>query len=229
MKHIDQQSTIATTIISLEKAFLDCSGLKVIFEDLCTYPPYKSVDAKWAGTRCVLTGSGFFDSLLPREWHGKKVLTIILPKELSAILNEGVEQEPFFFNQTSTDLQINRTYAAWELGSGTRSVSVVVCDSALLTLINGRYEEIVPVMMVAGDTVVVGGFLVSDIFRGNFQAAGSSSGQNWRPVRVYSDNELELAAIKAKRIGNFPWRESVHRWDSGFQFFEPQVLDYRDL
>jgi len=167
--------------------------------------------------------------LLPLEWEGKKVLTMLLPSEHEATLEEVVLQEPDTFNLTSTDLQHNGTYHCWEVGSVAERKSIMLTHGALRTLIDGRGgEEIVPVIMIAGAKVVVGGFLVDDIFLGNAQAAGSSSGQNWRPIRVYGDEELAVAASEAKRLGNFPWRECLFRLRDGEQCFEPRVFDYRD-
>ncbi len=229
MTHVYYPSTITATVFSREDALHRCSGLAFILKDLSTRTSHGNVDVSLERSSCILTSCGFFDSLLPLEWEGKKVLTMLLPSEHEATLEEVVLQEPDTFNLTSTDLQHNGTYHCWEVGSVAERKSIMLTHGALRTLIDGRGgEEIVPVIMIAGAKVVVGGFLVDDIFLGNAQAAGSSSGQNWRPIRVYGDEELAVAASEAKRLGNFPWRECLFRLRDGEQCFEPRVFDYRD-
>ncbi len=229
MTHVSNPSTIAAIVFSLEDTLHRCSGLAFILKDLSTCTSHGNVDVNLGGASCILTSCGVFDLLLPLEWEGKKVLTMLLPNEYEATLEEVVLQVPDIFNLTSTDLQHNGTYLCWEVGSVAERKSIMLTDCALRTLIDGRGgEEIVPVIMIAGATVVVGGFLVDDFFLGNAQAAAISSGPNWRPLRVYSDDELEVAADEAKRLGNFPWREFLFRLPDGLQCFEPPVFDYRD-
>ena len=229
MTHVYYPSTITATVFSLEDARHRCSKLAWILKDLSTCTSHGNVDVNLERASCILTSCGFFDSLLPQEWEGKKVLTMLLPNEYDSILEEVALQVPEIFNLTSTDLQHNGTYHCWEVGSVAERKSIMLSDGALRTIIDGRGgEEIVPVIMIAGATVGVGGFLVDEVFLGNAQAAGSSSGQNWRPIRVYGDEELAVAASEAKHLGNFPWRKSLFLLRDGEQCFEPPVFDYRD-
>lgn len=229
MDQVCHPGKIAATVFSLEDALHQCSGLGSIFFDSFTSRSNGSVDADWQSASCILTSSGALDPLLPQELKGKKALTMLLPNECEVTMEVAVSQEPLVFNLVSTDLQHNGTYALWEVGSALESKCVMLTSGALRTLIVGRGdEELLPVIMVAGTTVVVGAFQVTETFLGDVQAAEISSGPNWRPSRAYGDDELEAASVEAKRLGNFPWRTSRFELFSGLQCFEPPVFDFRD-
>jgi hypothetical protein len=229
MTHVYQPGTITPTVFSLEDALHQCSSRGTIFFDSFTFFSNGSVNVNWQGACCILTSPGFFDPLLSQEWKGKKALTMLLPNECEATMEVAVLQEPLVFNLPSTDLLHNGTYAFWEVGSAPECKNVVLPYGALRTLIVGRGdEELVPVIMVAGTTVLVGAFQVTETLLGDAQAAEISSGPNWRPLRAYGDDELEAASVEAKRVGNFPWRESLFELPFGLQCFEPPVFDFRD-
>ncbi len=79
-----------------------------------------------------------------------------------------------------------------------------------------------PVVMVAGDTVAVGGFVVEEELELGLQAAIMSA-QSVLPEEVYSEEELAAAAEQAELNGLKPW--IIDRWrEDGQLTLEPEVL-----
>ncbi len=89
MTHVYYPSTITATVFSLEDARHRCSKLASILKDLSTCTSHGNVGVNLERASCILTSCGFFDSLLPLEWEGKKVLTMLLPNEYDSTLEEG--------------------------------------------------------------------------------------------------------------------------------------------
>jgi len=84
----------------------------------------------------------------------------------------------------------------------------------------------VPIVFVAGNTVVVGGFWCDDLWEISGSSAGNGAGINYRPYRLWPDEEINRGTEKAKLTGNRPWEN--HWWleESGLAI-APPIFDLR--
>lgn len=148
-------------------------------------------------------------------------LVVPLPEVLEPSLVELAAQQPAVYNQTSIDLMENETVLEWqaELDNAERW-SLLVPESEILDFVNacrgGGIATAVwlPVVFLAGDTVVCGGFWFDAELEVQMQGASIGSGGNYKPHRAFDDEQLADAAESARRAGSpTPWKDGV--WKDG--------------
>lgn len=82
------------------------------------------------------------------------------------------------------------------------------------------------VVVVSGDNVAVGGFLVEDFFLAGLQAAEISA-QSCRPEEIYPESELKSASKLASVHGLEPW--VYGRWYKHDQWvLQPEIFGFTE-
>lgn len=226
---------VVPVLLSRTEASSRCPALGNIFKNALRYCAENALQSE---VTSFIASAADLDALLVPEQHGKDVLVFFLPREFEPFLAATVSQEPCIFNGTTTDLMHCTTYSAWDFVGRPLASGVWVSEVALNALISNCYKpcgdlgydpngQIAPVIMVAGDTVAVGGFWVTQEFIAEAQCAGIGSSENWRPYRIYDKTKIEEAAQEAVRIGNQPWLHRFYEVNTGYWAIETTVLDYR--
>ncbi len=199
---------------------------------------------------CVLVDRSTLDPLLPAVKPAGAALVLFLTPEMEPSLGTTLAQGPGCMNHTTTDLLHNFTFHYWDFDMAGIRKSVWLWDKMMSDLTDGYYAcscepadgqapdneyeshctwkaEVVPVVMVSGETVAVGGFWATEVQIFGSQAATSSSGPNWKPYRIFEDDEMEAAALEAQRIGNYPWYLQFHELEPDWHVTVPGTLDCR--
>ena len=83
-------------------------------------------------------------------------------------------------------------------------------------------------IMIAGKTVAVGGFYLTQEYIDNAQIS-SYFATNHRPYRYFDQTELDEAALKSEKIGNTPWQNSWFKFKSDLSVIAPKYLSYEML
>jgi len=111
------------------------------------------------------------------------------PEQLLAL----ARTEPLVENHTSADLRTNRTYLIWRTSEAEMEVRLDTWDVAsalqnveheLLAVFVGPGHAFASRLTMDGEE--------AEAFVCALQAAGSSSGPNWKPWRAYSEEEMLL-------------------------------------
>jgi hypothetical protein len=154
-----------------------------------------------------------------------RALIFHLPPEFEPCLSHFAERLPQVFNHPDTSLRCNTTYQGWavRLPSEPHPIEVWVTEFALDDAIGSafiypdREWGWVPVIALAGDSVAVCGFEVDEVLICCAQAA-SMNARDTRAEDVYSNEELDAAALKSSEVGLTPWfqgRWETENWDGG--------------
>ena len=139
---------------------------------------------------------------------------------------------PGVFNATKLNLRSNASYIGWsaKLAGETQPTTVRLPDFFLnkVDLCSLTYDEKewlwMPVVVVAGDYVVVGGFLIENFFLGDLLGANTSASSTL-PEEVYCACELQLAGEQASIHGLEPWLFT--RWlENGGWTVQPTLYTY---
>lgn len=164
-------------------------------------------------------------------------LVVCLPECLEPYLGHLAVQEPYACNWQTLDLMRCETVCLWEVrletGAGWWLLFPAIAIEAAVDDCLGACDRqrppvvCVPVIMLAGDSVATGGFWVGETWDGILQCAEISSGVNWRPYRVFNDEEFEKAAKRAEQEGSAPWEAGFWRNNNGILTIEPAVFDFR--
>ena len=142
----------------------------------------------------------------------RDTIFMYLPDEFEPIISELVMQQPGPFAYPDVDLMMGNVYFGWYCEHDDSSLprGLWVYDGILHEAINDYFKrdevrrDWVPVIMVSGDSVAIGGFAVDDDIAFGAQAA-SMSLQSLMPEEIYSDDELRAASLLAKEVGLAPW------------------------
>jgi hypothetical protein len=227
-----------TSALVLERAKLTHPWIEGIRSDAIEH--LKRERATLPGSVAVIADTAELKGLLEHHWKvheidasdvGEKTLVLCLPAIFNWAVREMAVQSPEVFNRPQLDLRNNQTYSGWAaILAGESEVTVVQvpdCGEMSVALTSAYRCEThewgwMPVVMVAGDTVAVGGFVVDKMFLCGLQAASMST-TSCRPEEVYSDEELAAASGLAEIHGLKPWVSE--RWrEDGSWILEPDVL-----
>ncbi len=110
-------------------------------------------------------------------------------RPMQLLLLSGME--PAVENHTSADLRSNRTFLVWRPSDEQLEVRLDTWD--LSKYLAGIESELAVVFVGPGHAVAVRITYSPDeaeALLADLQAAASSSGPNWRPWRIYSDEEM---------------------------------------
>ena len=160
----------------------------------------------------------------------RKTILIELPSHFEEQIATMAVQGPVLQNWWTTCRQDMHTYLQWECRptEGNRGrdkqqpthlwVSERDLAEELQDALNKLYKTAEPgrwcwqpVILVCGASVAIGGFALDDSFIDCLQVT-TSSAVNFNPNRVFTDEELALAALEARRIGRTPWFDGF--WQS---------------
>lgn len=111
------------------------------------------------------------------------------PEQLLAL----ARTEPLVENHTSADLRTNRTYLIWRVNEA--EIELRLDTWALAEFVQHIEREVLAVFIGPGHTFasrLCMDSMDAEAFTCDLQAAASSSGPNWRPWRVYSEEEMLL-------------------------------------
>jgi hypothetical protein len=140
----------------------------------------------------IFTASGEdFPAIVPAAFHDSKLYIARLPAMFEPRLSEMATVTLEAFTQHSTDLMSASTHLAWEL----QDLSVHFSVDVFEPLFPGRSDRLnMLFLFISAGTVLLCMHPVDDIFLFSLQASGMGSGDNYRPYRMWSDEELEEAA-----------------------------------
>jgi hypothetical protein len=148
---------------------------------------------------------------IPAASACSRLLVIELPKAFETKIAAMVVQEPQVFNDVDADLQTSNTYLSWTTSMAAGEDGIAVQNAMEVRvhendlnaemniacgIVHASSEAVwcwVPVVMVAGQKVAVGGFACDEAFVAGLQAA-TMSAQSYSPHDVYTPAELEIAA-----------------------------------
>lgn len=184
----------------------------------------------------IVHASDALQGLLQDSDVGPQTLVMMLPPEFEPVLHFLVAQEPEIFNYPTVDLQQNRTYLGYSVILPRQSAvtEIWLSEWMLCTPLCACLQEDVsetdtgpqagkrlPVIMMAGGSVAVGGFEVDEYFVGDAQAA-SMSARSSMPEELYPDEQLRTGAELAATVGPAPWtrgywcvRDHLTSWRDG--------------
>jgi hypothetical protein len=158
-----------------------------------------------------------------------EALVLYLPQALSEGAQVITTLSPKVFNTPELNLRNNGTFLGWtfKLEGDNESTTVQVPEASLTGAVNGAYSHTVrewgwvPVVVVSGKSVEIGGFLVDESFICGVQGACMSAQSNVTDL-VYSAQELQAAEELAHIHGVQPW--IFERWSSlGEWTVQPQI------
>lgn len=163
-----------------------------------------------------------------------KVLVMYLPELFSGVVHEIATQQPGVVNVEQLNLRNNATYLEWSVGlRGEEEPTVVQLPEYCLSSVIWdacRYPTYdwgwLPVVVLTGDAVAIGGFVVEESFMMCLQAA-SISAQSCKPEVLYSEGELQRGEELAGIHGLEPWRHA--RWSHFGQWkVQPEMFRYTE-
>jgi hypothetical protein len=172
---------------------------------------------------------------LPADDVGPLTLVLYLPSYFGwPVVGKMAAQSPYCRNAPLLDLQCTTTYLTWDVqipGEAQPTMVQVAVLSGIQGALNAahRYPTHnwgwMPIVIVADNTVAVGGFVVDALMMDGLQAA-SMSAQSHCPEELYSKEEIRQAGERAAKDGTSPWVND--RWP-GEQYWtiEPEVLIYQ--
>lgn len=161
-----------------------------------------------------------------------QALVVYLPKLFAGVAVEIAMKQPEVFNAEQLNLRNNETYLGWsvDLPGEVEPTVVRLPEYELYSAIQDAYRYPtfewgwMPVVVVAGDAVAIGGFLVDESFFMCLQGA-TMSAQNCKPENVYSENELQRAGELAGVHGLEPWKYA--RWyEYGRWTVQPELFGF---
>lgn len=141
-----------------------------------------------------------------------ETLVLYLPSAFESVIGELATTTPTVFNHPSLDFRDVKTYLGWattlasdksttELWVPERPLSEAICAAI-------RHDEPrtgwVPVVMCAGQSVAVGGFVVDDDLICSLQATCSCRG-GVAPEVIYEPDEIREGHCLALEVGPTPW------------------------
>ena len=188
----------------------------------------------------VLVDTAYLRSLLENHWEAMDIraddvapdtLVLYLPPAFNWAAREMAKQSPEVFNSPQLDLRDNATYLGWNARiAAENQITTVQVEqlSGMVDAVNHAYRYPthewgwMPVVIVAGDTVAVGGFVVDEVLLGGLQGASMST-QSCMPEEIYSSEELRIASERAAKHGLKPWVKNRWQGDGGWRL-EPIVL-----
>lgn len=238
-KHPDHLERVSACLMPRAEAALAHPEIENICNDAVAYLSEKRTYLP--ASIYVVVDTEELRGLLEPHWNahgidardvGPRTLFFYLPSNFNlwAILGMAT-QPPETFNRPQLDLRNNTTYLGWSARIGSEAGVTVVqvpagweTSDALSAAFRSTTHEWgwMPVVMVAGDTVAVGGFVVEEELELGLQAAIMSA-QSVLPEEVYSEEELAAAAEQAELNGLKPW--IIDRWrEDGQLTLEPEVL-----
>lgn len=149
-----------------------------------------------------------------------QTLVIYLPPEFESDVALLAMCSPEVFNQCNTALRENATYLGWgyALPGTITGCEIWVPEFNLNSALGEAFCHItqksrwISVVMLAGDTVAFGGFLVTEELIGCAQGATMSAGSSM-PEELYGPDELSVASKKAALVGLTPWFDTLWLMD----------------
>ncbi len=187
---------------------------------------------------CILTSTAALN-YEPIEAGGPDLsllLLFVVPEAFAPQLEQLAIQTPEVFNYPSIDLLACDTLFEWRATAADgQRLSWCLHRVALdYVLINRHVSPLdtawIPVVFVAGERLVCGGFWCTDDFLGGAQGAAIGTGENYNPTRLFDDAELDAAAEKARALGaTRPWQDRYWPWADGGSFMMLPVLPYGPL
>lgn len=180
----------------------------------------------------VLVDTLLIKSVLAEHWAhigieskdaGAKTLVLYLPKIYRDESVWVVTRQPDLFNAPQLNLRNNTTLAGWrvDLPGEAESTIIRLPVFGLHSVFSEAYRPLthkwgwMPMMVVTGDMVVMGGFLVDESFVMGLQDAAVSA-QGSVPESEYSTGELQVAHERASVHGLEPW--IYKRWHEDGQW-----------
>jgi hypothetical protein len=186
----------------------------------------KTEGAKMPFSVAVLVASELLQPVLQQHWQNAGIeagsasahaLVVYLPELFAEVAGEVATKPPEVFNAPQLDLLGNATYLGWRVEFPGEDAPTVVRlpELALRSALSKTYVYMtrdwgwVPVVVVAGGAVAVGGFLVDESMVLDLQCA-TMSAQCCNPEDAYSEDRLRFAAELATVLGLEPWMYA--RW-----------------
>ena len=186
---------------------------------------------------CILTSTEALNDLAMKEGQAlAPLLLFVVPETFAPQLEHLAVQTPDILNHPTVDLLANDTLYAWRAeGADGEHLSWCVHQRDMERVRHHRCTghadaDWIPVVFVAGERVVCGGFWSTDSFSGGAQGAEAGSGVNYRPHRLYDDAELGAAAEQARALGTTrPWEDNYWPLPDGGQLMMLAVMNYGPL
>jgi len=189
----------------------------------------------------MLVDSALLQPLLQQHWQtfgieaddvSAKAVVLYLPKLLAGIAQSCASSQPAVLNADQMDLRGRATYLGWvaHLQGDAEPTVVRLSESAMSSVLSEAYRFIthewgwMPVVVVSGEVVSVGGFLVDEPFMKHLRDA-SKAAHCCVPDFEHSKEALQSASRRADVIGMEPWVTT--RWyESGKWTVQPEVFAY---
>lgn len=232
----------APVVMSRQDALRTCPALEDIIIDAEQYCVGASVHPEAISIRLSMAE---LLTLLPCADLDSEGLLMLLPAQFENHIAGLALSIPDIENHLTTDLMGSTTYACWKHVSGECMevqipmpvVSNILdirdfnpfnfedADDHQTENIDDRAYLFVPIIIVAGNAVAAGGFPVSMNLLSLAQCSEFASG-NYRPYRVFSEEELNAAASKADGEEEIePWRLRSWQGEQGRRsVIEPMPL-----
>lgn len=191
----------------------------------------------------VLVDTRLLQSLFEGHWQhvgiehedaSARALVLYLPETYAFQSVWLATRQPDVINAPQLNLRNNSTYLGWrvDLAGETESTIVRLPVYGLHNVFSETYRYDthkwgwMPMVVVTGGKVVVGGFLVDESFILGLQAAAMSA-QCCVPENVYSKDELKSASEQATVHGLEPWVYA--RWYEDEQWtVQPELFGFTE-
>lgn len=149
-----------------------------------------------------------FPAIVPAAFHDSRLCVARLPAMFEPRLVELATERLDAFTELSADLMSASTHLVWEMPDFSIHFSI----DGFEPLFSGSDDRLnMLFLFISGGTVLLCLHPVDDTLLFSLQASGMGSGENYRPYRVWSDEELAEAAEKAQ----FEESEFVRTLDDG--------------
>jgi len=161
-------------------------------------------------------------------------LLLLLPDVCEPYLDNLATQKPGLYNRNSLDLMQSETIFEWSTQLGDDKcyqllVPELPISVHMLSSWHGSRTAVswIHVIFVTGTRIVSGGFWLDSSDIGGMQGACGSSGFNYRPHRIWSEEVLIKAANDAKECGSAtPWKTGVWCEEGKTWMYQAEILIY---
>lgn len=175
--------------------------------------------ARENGLNCLWFGEGIdtveLASLIAVNSCMPRALLLFLPPEFEPHLHDLLSKRPEIWNIAQIDLNSSATYATWSTQVQGRlfqfRLNAYMMNDVRKGSEQGPFQafdcQYVPMVVLAGNTVVAGGFLEDDEHMVDVQACDAMASH--RREMIYSEAEIRHAIARSEQVGNHPFRSPL--------------------
>ncbi|NYT64320.1 hypothetical protein H0A66_18565 [Alcaligenaceae bacterium] len=184
---------LSNQVLEFDQALDLCPAIQDIKRELVTYGAPDATATGLAYETKNLSG-------LKLDRVGRCALVLALPCELEPLLGELIDQAPRLINIETQDLLVCTSVAMWSVDERANIVVDLNDMGHIADRCRPWYAKSwrpvrvpIPIIMMAGNSVALGGLVLSSDWEEDFSEQQSSAGKNWQPYQVFDERTINNA------------------------------------